>query len=173
MHNHIFEIMKRILYSLVFILTITACQKEKNNLPELMSNYINTSLSLNSLTLTETTKGVIWINNLSESKFEYPAYVSIHLFDTIGKKDYCSNIYLNSNDYSTIENIDLVSNISINGLLSYNKSIEFNKLYWNDGIHYNDLPKTLYRLGLVIQVLEPLNPGNMIQSTYEFIEKKE
>ncbi len=166
--------MKQILYFLiVIVLTLTSCQKGKNNLPEPISNFIKTNLVINSSSLTDSLKGIIWINNYSNSKVDYSAYVSIILSDTVNNVEYISNILLDSENYSTAENIEIVSKISIDRLLNYNKSIDFKNLYWNDGITLKNLPRTTFRLRLFIFILEPMNPGNIIQSDIRYIENIE
>jgi hypothetical protein len=82
--------MKSIIFLISTILVLLACNKEKINPAEPMSDYLKTSLSISTIALTDSTKGILWMNNLSSSKFDYPVYVCIHLFDTVNKLDYIS-----------------------------------------------------------------------------------
>jgi len=159
--------------SAVIILAAISCTTKNEALPEPMTNYLIISLSVNTTVFTDTTKGILWINNLSPKKFNYPANVSVQMFDTINKSLYSSNIQLNNDQYSTLNNAETISNISIDAFLSYNRSLDLNKLHWNEGIPSSELPASTYRLGLVLNVLEPANPGNLIQSEYTYLEKKE
>jgi len=161
--------MKRILV-LLAVVVCYSCQKE--NIQEPMSNYITANLTLNTDSLLLSTIGTIAFNNNSNKDFNYPAHVSVQLFDTINKVDYYSYINLDSDNYSSIENEQQECNISINKLSSYSKSIDFSLLYWNEGISFIELPASTYNLHVNLYILEPSNPGNWIRTDIILISKK-
>lgn len=156
---------------IVLLLTTFACQKDTNSPPEPICDYVTADLITSSTSITDTLKAIILIQNISDKKVEYPAYVSINLYDMINHMLYSSNISLDSDQYSSIENNDILSQFSMDSNYSYSKTIEFRNLFWNDGIILNELPVSEYKLRLIVNIQEPLNTGNLLQSEISLLEK--